>query len=516
VRSFFKNTRFLHRWMGIVSSLFLVLLSVTGVLLMHYEEMGLNHKEVDGSFLPDKYFKIEGIKRQVQALAGTRDGKRLYLGARHGFFLSTDQGKTWSQKKDGLFAQDIRALAFSERMPEIIYAGSPQGMFKSEDGGEHWSEWFDAASGLAHPIISHISVHPEDPDIVYAVTNGGLYFSEDGGEYWELAFSGKNPEKPPIFYQTVFSSIDPSLIYLLTSEGVYQKNEIEDWQKVWEERLPVPHSLISLQAEPEFFYAGTKEGLYKSFSGGRAWVRDRNKKIESAEVVRFSNKNISHLLVSSNNKIFLTKNGGDQWQDINGFEDEFEGPVKVNNLFYLETSKQPIILLASDNGVAVSLDEGRNWSVPKLETDSEKLASEDRKMDLVKLITELHTGRFFGSYFVLLVDLATLALVALVFSGFWIIYQRNRGRKKKILADKKDVEETMIEIQETAEDLSIESNEVHDMIEHIGQHLEKCKSVYLSKEKKEIEEIGRHITTLDRKMHRLMERLGEFENISKN
>ncbi|PIQ99564.1 MAG: hypothetical protein COV66_10425 [Nitrospinae bacterium CG11_big_fil_rev_8_21_14_0_20_45_15] len=519
VRSLFKNSRFLHRWVGVVCAFFLVILSVTGVLLMHYDELGLNHKEVDGAFLPDKYFQIESGKRQVQALAGTPEGTKLFVGARHGLFRSVDRGKTWTHLKEGLFSQDIRALALSPQMPDIVYAGSPQGIFKSEDGGEHWSDWFDVASGLAHPVVSHLAVHQKDPDIVYAVTNGGLYSSDDGGESWKLSFAGKNSDSPPTIHQVVFSSVDLDTVYLLTNQGVYRKNEESDWENVWEDRLPIPHSLISLSAEPEFFYAGTQEGLYKSFNGGRSWVRDRNNDIESVHLIQSSEKNISHLIVASIDQIFQTKNGGDEWKEISlsDVKDELNAPIKIGDLLYLGEVNHSVLLLASDQGLIVSSDEGKTWRVPELETNSEKLASEDRKMDLVKLITEIHTGRFFGSYFVLLVDLATLGLLGLVFSGFWILYQRNRGRKKKLLlSNQEEVEETMIELQETAEDLSLESTEVHDMIEHIGQHLEKCRTVYLSKERKEIDEIGRHITTLDKKMHRLMERIEEFENISKN
>ena len=74
----------------------------------------------------------------------------------------------------------------------------------------------------------------------------------------------------------------------------------------------------------------------------------------------------------------------------------------------------------------------------------------------------------------------------------------------------------IIDIQDTADDLTHESLEIHDMIEHISNHLEKCKTVYQSREKKEIDEIGRHITTLDKKMHTLMNHISEFEKFTKN
>jgi prefoldin subunit 5 len=68
-----------------------------------------------------------------------------------------------------------------------------------------------------------------------------------------------------------------------------------------------------------------------------------------------------------------------------------------------------------------------------------------------------------------------------------------------------------IELTEATDELSTESQEIHDMIEHITEHIEKCQLVYMDQEKKEITEISRHLNTLDKKMHRLMENLGELE-----
>ena len=100
-------------------------------------------------------------------------------------------------------------------------------------------------------------------------------------------------------------------------------------------------------------------------------------------------------------------------------------------------------------------------------------------------------------------------------SGIGMSLYRRKARKKIIIEDKLD-DDLVIDIQDTADDLSSESQEVHDMIEHINNHLEKCKTVYQSREKKEIEEIGRHITTLDKKMHSLMNRIAEFEKFTNN
>ena len=81
---------------------------------------------------------------------------------------------------------------------------------------------------------------------------------------------------------------------------------------------------------------------------------------------------------------------------------------------------------------------------------------------------------------------------------------------------KEEAVDNLLNIQETADGLSQESMEIHDMIEHINTHLAKCRSVYISNEKKEIDKIGRHITNLDKKMHHLMEKIEEFNKLSQN
>ena len=74
----------------------------------------------------------------------------------------------------------------------------------------------------------------------------------------------------------------------------------------------------------------------------------------------------------------------------------------------------------------------------------------------------------------------------------------------------------MIKITETTNELSTESQEIHDMIEHITEHIEKCQLVYMKQEKKEITEISRHLNTLDKKMHRLMGNLGELDKATED
>jgi hypothetical protein len=155
----------------------------------------------------------------------------------------------------------------------------------------------------------------------------------------------------------------------------------------------------------------------------------------------------------------------------------------------------------------VSKDEGRSWKNINLSGAANQLSPSEMKMDVVKVITEIHNGRFFGSYFILLVDIATLGLIFLTLSGVLIAYYQSRVKKRKT----KDPDE-VLQRQETADELAVKSEEIHDMIEHITEHIKKCRLIYINQGKKEISEVSRHLTTLDKKMYSMMERLKKLEH----
>lgn len=482
---------------------------------MHYESLGLNHKEIEGDFLPDKYFEVGSTGTAIQAIASSSDGSRIYLGSHHGFYVSTDAGKHWNRHDQGLFVQDVRTLAVVPDSP-TIYAGTSGGVFKSDDGGISWPEWFDAASGLSSPTINHLAIHPGDSDTLLAATDGGIYHSDDAGESWSpLLIDDDNPA-----HRIIFSGNDPQTIYVLMAKGIYRSlNAGKHWEDVWSDMLPPLDVMISLKSDPEFLYGGSAEGLHRTFNAGRNWLKSKEKDLRPLKHIIADPDNIAKLHAITDRRILHSTNGGDDWKvlDLDWKALGLSFAPELTS-FHSISKGAPLLLAGSNQGLFISSDAGESWIHPPIKGNGMHSKPLVRKMDMVKFITELHTGRYFGSYFVLLVDLATLGLVGLVFSGIAILLFKAKKKQtaKQLQSTSKDSEEVWEDIHEKVEDLSIESMEVHDMIEHIGQHLEKCKSVYLTKEKKEIDEIGRHITTLDRKMHYLMERIGEFEKISKN
>lgn len=102
-----------------------------------------------------------------------------------GVFISTDYGKTWIRKTNGLTHKTVYVLAFSPQDANIIYSGTFRGgIFKSTDGGESWQAM---NNGLRILDIHALIVDPKDKNIVYAGTlNDGIWISEDGASNWRF------------------------------------------------------------------------------------------------------------------------------------------------------------------------------------------------------------------------------------------------------------------------------------------------------------------------------------------
>ena len=364
--------------------------------------------------------------------------------------------------------------------------------------------------------MNDLAIPSNNPDTLFAATQGGLFISEDAGESWKPVFQG-GEYKDDVEVQFIrFSKSDASTLYIGTSHAMVRSNDGgHAWETVWENTISAPISFLSLKTEPEFIYVGTPDGLYKSFNGGRNWIRDPHKKLKKVTSLYGIPSNASQLYAVAKGKLYVTKDGGDSWELADNFKTHpLSDPIKSELIFGLANSST--LFAGTDAGLLVSQDDGKRWVSHNLSSETQP-ETEVLKMDLVKLITEIHTGRFFGGYFVLLMDIATLGLVFLILTGGLIALYRNQVTKRKKRALPKEIDaDILIDIQETTDELSDESLGIHNMIEHIGKHLDKCKTVYASKEKKEIEEIGRHITTLDGKMHQLMERIKEFDRISQN
>ncbi len=177
-----------------------------------------------------------------------KGSRTLYAGVfEAGVYKSTDDGKTWALKKNGLGASEnmrvYRVLLHADgTLFAIICAKRPApgkpllsegvGLYRSTDSGETW-EKVNASQPLLYP--KDFSVHPRDSkriligacDVNWENKQGGLYLTEDGGQTWRRigrqgpqTFGGYfHPQKDGWIYMTLTEDAPGAGLWLSKDNG---------------------------------------------------------------------------------------------------------------------------------------------------------------------------------------------------------------------------------------------------------------------------------------------------------
>jgi photosystem II stability/assembly factor-like uncharacterized protein len=190
-----------------------------------------------------------GLAVQPVLCVIAREGVIL-AGSREGVWRSDDLGQSWRAASAGLTQRHVRWLAYHPEVSDFEVAGTePAGISVSRDGALTWREcpevgqlrdahrWFLPYSPGAG-CVRGFAFHGQRA--YAAVEVGGVLRSDDAGQTWQLAAgSDGNPDLagPP----------EP-LIY------------------------PDVHSIHVHPDSPDWVYAPTGGGFYRSRDGGAHWV----------------------------------------------------------------------------------------------------------------------------------------------------------------------------------------------------------------------------------------------------
>ncbi len=166
-----------------------------------------------GHFLPGEHISAIIEEPSTKTLLAGTFGSALHA--------STDGGKTWERRDNGLRGMEIYALAaHSIGGRPRVYAGTqPAHLFQSDDLGKSWSElsalrnvpgvdkWtFPGPPHQAH--VKSLAFDPKRPETIYAAVEvGGFLKSEDGGKSWQTV-DGLNPDA-----HRVLTTAEPGKVY---------------------------------------------------------------------------------------------------------------------------------------------------------------------------------------------------------------------------------------------------------------------------------------------------------------
>ena len=153
--------RIWHKYLGLATTVLVLLVSITGILLIHKKDLGLNKVTVN---LPG-YAKR--IPPEAWHMATTAEGKTL-LSTKLGVYLGGTEG--WRRTLPGA-AKRLYVEGTN------VYACTPQGLQLSADGGESWRNVLPGEEAKA----LHLA-----PGRALAVTAKGLYQRSAAQGEWEL------------------------------------------------------------------------------------------------------------------------------------------------------------------------------------------------------------------------------------------------------------------------------------------------------------------------------------------
>ena len=288
-----------------------------------------------------------------------KNGRILYASTdNQGVLKSTDGGKNWFIKSQGIKAYLLYHLIIDPKKTNTVYTGSyGGGIYKTEDGGDTWSEINDL---LGNTAIRRIIISPRDHEVLYLLTSMQVYKSDREKEGWipilEWGSLG-HQEWPEALL--LLPSRNAKLL-LGTNKGIYKWEEDSGWTKIsLSQQLYV--TSLAHESRTGIFYAGTlNEGLYFSSDSGENWkLLQGTEKIWINKIVFHPSHKQTFFLLTRTQGILKTSNGGKSWTPIKmDIKNQW-----INALIFHPKDSEIMFAGTYSDGVLKSVDGGKNWKV---------------------------------------------------------------------------------------------------------------------------------------------------------
>jgi photosystem II stability/assembly factor-like uncharacterized protein len=284
-----------------------------------------------------------------------------------GVYSSVDGGATWSSQPQ-LIGQSVRALTVAPSDPKIFVAGTMEGVFRSSDSGAHWERISPTDNAEIHEIES-LAIDPEDPNIIYAGTWHLPWKTTDGGKTWASIKQGIIEDSD--VFSIVVNPKQSNVVYLSACSGIYKSEDggakftggvgvnktqgIPSTARRTRVLMLDPNNLNTV-------FAGTTEGLYRTFDAGKYWIQTTRPDVIVNDVY-VDPANSKHVLLATDRRgVLASDDGGDSFLPSNdGFSARqitaFAGDVQHPATVYVG-----VVNDKDSGGVFVSHTGGLSWS----------------------------------------------------------------------------------------------------------------------------------------------------------
>jgi photosystem II stability/assembly factor-like uncharacterized protein len=324
-----------------------------------------------------------------------------YIGVNNGgVWKTTDYGHTWTPIFDEQPTGSIGALAIAPSNPNIIYVGSGEGLqrpdlstgdgiYKSTDGGKTWQH-LGLSDGQQIPAVL---IDPRDPNRVMVAVLGhpyganperGVFRSSDGGKSWKkVLYKDENTGAMALAFDPTNARTVYAVLWAArqgpwengawqgSGSGLFQSTDGgETWQPLTR-GLPTTKEglgrigLAIAPSDPRRLYAMVDAprlgGVYRSDDAGQSWRRVNaeprlwGRGSDFAEV-KVDPKNPDVIYVA-NTSLYRSTDGGKTFTAFKGAPggDDY-------HTVWINPDNPSILLVASDQGAAITVNGGATWS----------------------------------------------------------------------------------------------------------------------------------------------------------
>jgi photosystem II stability/assembly factor-like uncharacterized protein len=260
---------------------------------------------------------------------------------------------------------DARGLAADPHDSKHLYLGAANGwIYESHDAGRAWRRL--ARVGKRDDLVLD-SIIVDATDAKHIVVgawvlgsaDGGLYVSHDAGMTW---FS--NPEMAGQSIRALAAApSDPKVLVAGTLQGVYRSFDGgRGWKQISEVGSKELHEVESIAVDPndpKIIYAGTWHLPWKTTDGGEHWNNIKDGVIEDSDVfsIIVDPKQPRVIYASACSGIYKSENGGARFKKIQGIPSTARRTrVLMQDPNHLET-----VFAGTTEGLFRTDDSGATW-----------------------------------------------------------------------------------------------------------------------------------------------------------
>lgn len=330
----------------------------------------------DANNITDHY--APGIGRVETFYVDPSNPNRIYLGSRSGgFWYTNDEGATWTNSTDFMFATGVNTLTASPTNSDSVVInlrnplqGASHGLYRSTDGGATFTITAFNPTNLGwgglgtNDDVYKIAYHPLVADLIFIGTDQGLFRSDDNLQTWTQHINGGD------ITDIQFHPIDPNIIYLYDNDGGASNPDAilrsTDMGLTFTNSATIVgnsnsrgHMDVSADC-PDCLFFGSSNGFWKSTDQGQNFTFMFNPP-QSCAGIAVSEVDTSHILYGYVD-LEMSADGGTSFTQRTWWANGNPDTTYVHADLRIAENVNGVFYVGTDGYLCKSLDNGLSWT----------------------------------------------------------------------------------------------------------------------------------------------------------